>query len=170
MALAALAIGGALLTRANNKRSRQIEDVEDRAAQPENQQQPGEEQLYDPLRRGPRWATNWLANRALHMRKRWPQPYARPVHENGQQRIMVRAVVGPETAARMQHTYAESLREAPPFFYCKTVSVNRQIQPFRMPSYHAGLTQVDQAEYEFNKYPMVRTSLHCFANRPVSAV
>lgn len=152
MALAALAIGGALWARTNNKRSQQIEDLEDRAAQPQNEHVDND--LYDPLRRGPRWATNWLANRALHGRKRWPQPYQRPLHENGQQRILPRHVVGPETAARMQHVYAETLPELPPFWYCKTVSVNRQVQPYQMPSVHPGLTMVDQSEQEFNRYGM----------------
>jgi hypothetical protein len=152
MALAAIAIGGALWARASNKRSRQITDLEDHASLPDNEHT--DENLYDPYRRGPRWATDWLANRALHGRKRWPQPYQRPLHDNGQDRILVRKTVGPETAERMQHIYAETLPEAPPFYYCKTVNINRQIEPFRMPSYHAGMTMVDCSEKEFNKYPM----------------
>lgn len=151
MALALLAVGGALAARANNKRTRQIADLEDRAMQPETQ---NGDDLYDPLRRGPRWATDWLANRALHGRKRYPQPYIRPLHDNGQSVILARAAVGPETAARMQHLMAETLPEGPPFFTRKTVSLNRQIQPYQMPSYHAGLSVVDMEPKIFNALPM----------------
>lgn len=151
MALALLAVGGALAARANNKRTRQIADLEDKAMLPETQD---EDNLYDPLRRGPRWATDWLANRALHGRKRYPQPYIRPLHDNGQSVILARSAVGPETAARMQHIMAETLPEGPPFFTRKTVSLNRQIQPYQMPSYHAGLTIVDMEPKIFNALPM----------------
>jgi hypothetical protein len=52
--------------------------------------------------------------------------------------VLVRSEVGPETAMRMQHMYAETLPEGPPLFTRKTVSLNRQVQPFQMPSYHPG--------------------------------
>lgn len=152
MALAVLGLVGALAARANNKRSRQITDLEDNAELPSEEKN---DELYDPLRRGQRnVGTDWLANRALHNRKRWPQPYSRPLHDNGQNSILARSAVGPETAARMQHIYAECLPEAPPFFYAKTIDLNRQIQPYRMPSYHPGVTIVDEEEHEFSRFPM----------------
>jgi hypothetical protein len=165
MALALLALGGALAARANNKRSRQITDLEDKAELPSEE---ANETLYDPLRRGQRnVASDLLANRALHFRKRWPQPYVRPNHDNGQASILARAVVGPETAARMQHIYAECLPEGPPFFNSKTVALNRQIQPYQLPSYHAGVTIVDDEPHEFNRFPMpynYRTLFYSFIN------
>ena len=153
MALALVALGGAMMARAQNKRTRQITDLEDTANLPETQDT---SELYDPLRRGPKWARSQLANRALHGRKRWPQPYSRPLHDNGQGTILVRSPVGPETAMRMQHIYAETLPDGPPFFRSKTINLNRQIQPYQMPSYHPGLTWVDtSSEHEFNKEPMM---------------
>jgi hypothetical protein len=155
MAFVALAAAGALAANAQRKRSRQITDIEDGPAfLPETDPAGQREKLYDPLRRGPRWATDWLANRALHGRKRYPQPYTRPLHDNGQSSVLVRAQVGPEAAARMQHIYAETLPEGPPFFARKTVELNRQVQPFRMPSIHPGLTTVDATMHEFNRWPM----------------
>lgn len=151
MALALVAVGGALLTRGQSKRKRQIDSIQDNASLPEDVDT---SELYDPLQRGPRWARSQLDNRALHFRKRWPQPYTRPLHDNGQNSVLVRAPVGPETAEAMQHRYAEALRDLPPFFYIKTIDLNRQIQPFRMPSYHPGLSVVDDTPKEFNKRPM----------------
>jgi hypothetical protein len=152
MAITLAAAGlGALALRARSKRSAQIEDMESTASLPETQ---NTEDLYDPLRRGPRWATDWLGNRALHFRKRWPQPYSRPLHDNGQHRVLLRSVVGPETAKRMQHVYAETLPNAPPFTYCKTINLNRQIQPYQMPAYQPGLTYVDPETHDFNRNPM----------------
>jgi hypothetical protein len=152
MALAILALGGALAARANNKRSRQITDLEDKAQLPSEEQN---DNLYDPLRRGQRnVASDLLANKALHFRKRWPQPYVRPMHDNGQAQILARSAVGIETAMRMQHIYSETLPEGPPFFNSKSVSLNRQIQPFQLPSYHPGVTIIDDEEHEFNKLPM----------------
>lgn len=142
---------GALALRAKRKRDSELVELETTASLPETQDT---SELYDPLRRGPRWATDWLANRALHFRKRWPQRYVRPLYDNGQERVLVRRPVGPETAARMQHIYAETLPNAPPFFYCKSVSINRQIEPYRMPAYHPGLTYVDTTLHDFNRYPM----------------
>jgi hypothetical protein len=138
MALAALAVGGALVYNARRKRSAQIADLEDGASYLPSTQPEAETKLYDPLRRGPRWATDWLANRALHFRKRWPQPYVRPPYDNGQTRVLVRGTVGPEAAQRMQAVYADTLPEGPVFFTRKTTSFDRQIQPFVMPSYHPG--------------------------------
>lgn len=152
MALALLGLVGALAARAQNKRSRQITDLEDQADLPSEEKN---DDLYDPLRRGQRnVASDLLANRALHFRKRWPQPYVRPLHDNGQNSILARSAVGPETAARMQHIYSEALPEGPPFFNSKTVSLNRQIQPFQVPSTHPGLTVVDDEPHEFNRLPM----------------
>ena len=153
MALVLLGTAAALGVHASRKRSRALADREDPAANylPEGQT---DAKLYDPLRRGPRWATDWLANRALHFRTRWPQPFRRPLHDNGQYSVLIRSEVGPETAMRMQHMYAEALPEGPPFFTRKTVDLNRQIQPYRMPSIHPGLTVVDDSPKEGSKYPM----------------
>ena len=153
MALVLLGTAAALGVHASRKRSRVLADLQDPASDylPETID---DKKLYDPLRRGPRWATDWLANRALHFRTRWPQPFRRPLHDNGQYSVLIRSEVGPETAVRMQHMYAEALPEGPPFFTRKTVALNRQVQPYRLPSYHPGLTVVDNTEKEFNKYPM----------------
>lgn len=153
MALVAAALGTALAAHAQKKRAAsQISAIED-GPQMLPEAHPDKE-LYDPLRRGPRWATNWLANRALHFRKRWPQPYNRPLHDNGQHVILARNVVGPETAQLMQHRYAEALPEGPVFFTRKTTAFDRQIQPFRIPAYHPGLTHVDNDVHDFNRHPM----------------
>jgi len=138
MALVLLGTAAALGVHASRKRSRALADLQDPASDylPEAVQ---DKKLYDPLRRGPRWATDWLANRALHFRTRWPQPFRRPLHDNGQYSVLIRSEVGPETAVRMQHMYAEALPEGPPFFNRKTVSLNRQIQPYQMPAYHADM-------------------------------
>lgn len=142
MALAALAVAGAAVYNARRKRAAQIDPIEDGASYLPSTQPEAEAKLYDPLRRGPRWATDWLANRALHFRKRWPQPYVRPPYDNGQTRVLVRGTVGPEAAQRMQAVYADTLPEGPVFFTRKTTSFDRQIQPFVMPSYHPGTDPV----------------------------
>jgi hypothetical protein len=59
MALVLLGTAAALGVHASRKRSRALADREDPASGylPETIQ---DKKLYDPLRRGPRWATDWL--------------------------------------------------------------------------------------------------------------